>query len=97
MKKQSYTRDAEPSIPKEGQKAYQNAPTIGSQLGRTDVEMLYNPFYEGVQWEAKAIQKGDLKKTNHPKHGGRIKSQNIRDPYSDTGGRSITISKNGPI
>ena len=97
MKKQSHTRDAEPSIPKEGQKAYQNTLTIGSQLGRTDVEMLQNPFYEGVQWKMKTIVKGEFKKTNHLRNGGCVKSQNIRGPYWDTRGRSITISKSSPI
>ena len=63
----------------------------------TDVEMLQNPFHEGVQWKTKIIVKGDFKKTNHPRHGGCIKSQNIRDPYSDTKGRSITFNKGNPI
>ena len=62
-----------------------------------DIEMLQNPFHEGVQWKTKTIVKSDFKETNHPRHIGRIKSQNIRGPYSDTRGRSIAFGKGNPI
>ena len=56
--------------------------------------MLKNLFYEGMQWKTKAVIKGNFKKADHTRHGGGIKSQNIRGPYPNTRERPITFSKN---
>ena len=63
MKEQSHVGDAKPFIPKKGQQTHQNTPSIGSQLGRADVEMLKNLFYEGVQWKTKTVIKGNFIKS----------------------------------
>ena len=44
IKEHSYTRDTEPPVPKENQ----NALSIGRKLRKTDIEVLQNPFYEGM-------------------------------------------------
>ena len=97
IEEQSHIRDTKPFVPKKGQYAHQNTPTVGRKLRRTYIEMLQNPFHEGVQWKTKTIIKGDFKETYHPRHGGYIKSQDVRGPHSDTRGRSITFSKGNPI
>ena len=97
IKEQSYIGDIEPLVPKESQWANQNTPTIGRELSRTYIEMLQNPFYEGMQRKTKTIIEGHFKETHHLRHGNYIKGQNVRGPHSNTKRRSVTSSKGSPI
>ena len=59
--------------------------------------MLQNPFYEGVQREAKTIIEGHFEEAYHLRYENHIESQNVRRPNSNAKRRSITPGEGGPI
>ena len=59
--------------------------------------MLQNPFYKGVQREAKTVIEGHFKEAYHLRNVNHIGGQNVRGPDSDTKRRSVTPGKSGPI
>ena len=97
VKEQGYARNTEPPVPKENQQTNQNTLTIGCELRRTDIEVLQNPFYEGMQREAKTIVEGHFEETHHLRHKDHIEGQNVRGPHPNAEGRLITSGKGGPI
>ena len=68
VKEKAYSRNAEPLVPKENQQTNQNTLTIGRELRRTDIEVLQNPFYEGMQREAKTVIEGHFEQAHHLRH-----------------------------
>ena len=97
IKEQSYIGDTEPLVPKEKQQTNKNTLTIGCELRRTDIEVLQNPFYEGMQREAKTIIEVHFEEAHHLRHGNHIEGQNVRGPHSNAKGRPILSGKGGPI
>ena len=59
--------------------------------------MLQNPFYKGVQREAKTVIEGHFKEAYHLRYWNHIRGQNVEGPDPDTKRRLITPSKSGPI
>ena len=59
--------------------------------------MLQNPFFEGMQREAKTIIEGHFKEADHLKYGNHIVGQNVRGPNLNAKRRSVTSGKGGPI
>ena len=86
-----------PPVPKENQQTNQDTPTIGRKLRRTNIEVLQNPFYEGMEIKAETIIEGHFKEAHHLRHGDHIEGQNIRGPHPNTKGRLVTSGKGGPI
>ena len=58
--------------------------------------MLQNPFYKGVQREAKTVIEGHFKEAYHLRYWNHVRGQNVRGPDSDTKRRPITPSKVAP-
>ena len=59
--------------------------------------MLQNPFYKGVQREAKTVIEGHFKEAYHLRYWNHVRGQNVGGPDLDTKRRPITPSKSGPI
>ena len=59
--------------------------------------MLQNPFYEGMEREAKTVIESYFKEAYHLRYGNHIGSQNIRELDSDAKRRSVMPGKSGPI
>ena len=97
VKEQGYDRNTEPPLPKENQQTNQNTPTIGRELRRTYIEVLQNPFYEGMQWEAKTVIEGHFEEAHHLRHRDHIEGQNVRGPHPNAKERLIKSGKGGPI
>ena len=97
IKEQSYIGNTKALVPKENQQTNQNTPAIGRELRRTGIEVLQNPFYEGMQREAKTIIEGHFKEAYHLRHGNHIGGQNVRGLNLNAKMRSVTSGESGPI
>ena len=59
--------------------------------------MLQNPFYEGMQREAKTIIEGHFKEAYHLRYENHIVGQNVRGLNLNAKRNSVTFDKGGSI
>ena len=59
--------------------------------------MVQNPFYKGVQREAKTVIEGHFKEAYHLRYWNHVRGQNVGGLDPDTKRRPITPRKSGPI